>query len=131
VAIVALGIDLIWGYTGLQVYGVFCAGRIIRPGCVPKIAVPNLDADFMGLYGATGVPSFWKPFYSLSYCRSRCSADLTCGGNLLVFRNRIRGIFFHLTQAATIVFSALTSMNKNYLTALTGSQILKLYLGQQ
>ena len=62
----------------------------------------------MNLYGVTELPWFWKPFGS---CGLAAIAVIVIPALLgavlgyLVFRNRIRGVYFSiLTQAATIVF---------------------------
>ena len=110
-AIVALGIDLIWGYTGLLSlgHGIFFGLGGYAIGMHLKLQVPpNELPDFMGLYGVTSLPWFWQPFYSFGFATlavviipSLLAAIL----GYLVFRNRIRGVYFSiLTQAATIVF---------------------------
>jgi urea transport system permease protein len=110
-AIVALGIDLIWGYTGLLSlgHGVFFALGGYAIGMYLKLQVPpNELPDFMGLYGVTELPSFWKPFYSFPIAAVGVVLIPSLLGAILgylVFRNRIRGVYFSiLTQAATIVF---------------------------
>src|SRR6478672_406698 len=112
--IVALGIDLIWGYTGLLSlgHGIFFALGGYALAMHLKLQIPS-DAsiqlpEFMSLYGVTELPLFWKPFYSLGFSLAAVILIPTLLGALLgylVFRNRIRGVYFSiLTQAATIVF---------------------------
>ncbi len=113
-AIAALGIDLIWGYTGLLSlgHGVFFAIGGYAFAMYLKLQIPpNASSqlpEFMSLYGVTELPWFWQPFYSFPF--SVVAVFLIpaiLGGILgyLVFRNRIRGVYFSiLTQAATIVF---------------------------
>jgi urea transport system permease protein len=110
-AIVALGIDLIWGYTGLLSlgHGVFFGLGGYAIAMHLKLQVPpNELPDFMGLYGVTELPWFWKPFYSFPFVTAAVviiPALLAALLGYLVFRNRIRGVYFSiLTQAATIVF---------------------------
>ncbi len=113
-AIVALGIDLIWGYTGMLSlgHGVFFALGGYAIAMHLKLQVPA-DAssplpDFMQLYGVTELPWFWQPFHSFGFSAIAILLIPTILGALLgylVFRNRIRGVYFSiLTQAATIVF---------------------------
>lgn len=113
-AIVALGIDLIWGYTGLLSlgHGVFFALGGYAFAMHLKLQIPA-DAsiqlpEFMSLYGVTELPWFWKPFYSFGFSALAVvliPALLAALLGYLVFRNRIRGVYFAiLTQAATIVF---------------------------
>ncbi|MFH7030834.1 MAG: urea ABC transporter permease subunit UrtC [Heteroscytonema crispum UTEX LB 1556] len=110
-AIVALGIDLIWGYTGLLSlgHGIFFGLGGYAIAMYLKLQVPSGELpDFMGLYGVTELPWFWKAFYSFSFAAVAVfilPALLAGLLGYLVFRNRIRGVYFSiLTQAATIVF---------------------------
>lgn len=110
-AIVALGIDLIWGYTGLLSLGhgiFFGLGGYAIAMHLKLQASPKELPDFMGLYGVTELPWFWQPFYSLPFAVVAViviPALLAALLGYLVFRNRIRGVYFSiLTQAATIVF---------------------------
>lgn len=110
-AIVALGIDLIWGYTGLLSlgHGIFFGLGGYAIGMHLKLQVPpNELPDFMGLYGVTELPWFWQPFYSFGFAIAAVvliPSLLAALLGYLVFRNRIRGVYFSiLTQAATIVF---------------------------
>ncbi|WP_254048068.1 urea ABC transporter permease subunit UrtC [Synechococcus sp. BDU 130192] len=110
-AIVALGIDLIWGYTGLLSLGqgIFFAlgGYALAMHLslqLPDGAIP----EFFMLYGVEKLPLFWQPFYSLPL--TLIAMVLVPGivaGILgyLVFRNRIKGVYFSIiTQAALLVF---------------------------
>jgi urea transport system permease protein len=112
--IVALGIDLIWGYTGLLSlgHGVFFALGGYAFAMHLKLQIPP-DAslqlpEFMSLFGVTELPGFWQPFYSFPFTLLALVLIPGLLGALLgylVFRNRIRGVYFSiLTQAATIVF---------------------------
>ncbi len=113
-AIVALGIDLIWGYTGLLSlgHGIFFALGGYAIAMHIKLQVPATAAtplpDFMTLYGVTELPWFWYPFYSFAFAVVAVvliPALLGAIFGYLVFRNRIRGVYFSiLTQAAIIVF---------------------------
>jgi len=113
-AIAALGIDLIWGYTGLLSlgHGVFFAIGGYAFAMHLKLQIPPTASiqlpEFMGLYGVTELPWFWQPFYSFPFSAAAIVLIPAIVGALLgylVFRNRIRGVYFSiLTQAATIVF---------------------------
>ncbi len=113
-AIVALGIDLIWGYTGMLSLGhgvLFALGGYALAMHlklqIPKDASIQLP-EFMSLYGVTELPAIWQPFRSFEFALvALVLIPAILGGLLgyLVFRNRIRGVYFSiLTQAATIVF---------------------------
>ncbi|MGK7949739.1 MAG: urea ABC transporter permease subunit UrtC [Xenococcaceae cyanobacterium] len=110
-AIVALGIDLIWGYTGLLSlgHGIFFAlgGYAIAMHLnlqIPEGQLPN----FFTLYGVDKLPWFWQPFNSFLFTLIALVIipGIVAGFlGYLVFRNRIKGVYFSiLTQAALLVF---------------------------
>src|SRR6476620_4102836 len=113
-AIAALGIDLICGYTGLLSlgHGVFFAIGGYALAMHLKLQIPPTASsqlpEFMNLYGVTELSWFWQPFYSFPFSAFAVVLIPAILGALLgylVFRNRIRGVYFSiLTQAATIVF---------------------------
>lgn len=113
-AIVALGIDLIWGYTGMLSlgHGIFFALGGYAIAMHLKLQIPPEASvqlpEFMTLYGVTELPWFWRPFYSFTFSAIAILVIPAIIGAILgylVFRNRIRGVYFSiLTQAATIVF---------------------------
>src|SRR4028118_405337 len=111
-AIVGLGIDLIWGYTGLLSlgHGIFFAlgGYAIAMHLQLAPLKAGSLPEFMNLYGVTEIPWFWKPFGSFGFTTIAVILIPALLGAILgylVFRNRIRGVYFSiLTQAATIVF---------------------------
>lgn len=111
-AIAALGIDLIWGYTGLLSlgHGIFFA--LGGYALAMHLQLAPIEAgrlpEFMNLYGVDKLPWFWQPFNSFGLTAVAVIVIPSLLGALLgylVFRNRIRGVYFSiLTQAATIVF---------------------------
>lgn len=110
-AIVALGIDLIWGYTGLLSlgHGIFFALGGYAFAMHLKLQLPEGQLpEFFNLYGVTELPFFWKPFYSFPFTVIAVFVIPAIVAGLLgylVFRNRIKGVYFSiLTQAALIVF---------------------------
>ncbi|MEQ9237388.1 urea ABC transporter permease subunit UrtC [Coleofasciculus sp. E2-BRE-01] len=111
-AIAALAIDLIWGYTGLLSlgHGIFFALGGYALAMHLKLAPLEGDGlpEFMSLYGVEKLPWFWQPFDSFGFAVFAVIIVPAVVGGLfgyLVFRNRIRGVYFSiLTQAATIVF---------------------------
>lgn len=64
--------------------------------------------EFFGLYGVTSLPWFWQPFNSFPVTLLAIFLIPALVAGLLgylVFRNRIRGVYFSiLTQAALVVF---------------------------
>lgn len=109
--IVALGIDLIWGYTGLLslghgiffALGGYCLAMYLNLQ-LPEGSLP----DFFTLYGVKELPLIWQPFYSLPVtiiCLTLIPALVAGFLGYLIFRNRIKGVYFSiLTQAALLVF---------------------------
>ena len=110
--IVALGIDLIWGFTGLLSLGqgIFFAlgGYAIGMHLQLVSLKPGELPEFFGLYGVSQLPNFWIPFQSpfWTFLAIWCVPAIVAGLlGYLVFRNRIRGVYFSiLTQAALLVF---------------------------
>lgn len=110
-AIVALGIDLIWGYTGMLSlgHGIFFALGGYAFAMYLQLQLPaGQIPEFFTLFGVKELPLFWQPFYSLPFSLFAVVAVPTIVAAVLgylVFRNRIRGVYFSiLTQAALIVF---------------------------
>ncbi len=108
-AIAALGIDLIWGYTGMLSLG---HGIFFALGGYAIAMHLNLQAgalpDFFSAYGVDKLPWFWEPFRSFGFTAiGLWLIPMVVAGLLgyLVFRNRIRGVYFSiLTQAMLLVF---------------------------
>lgn len=112
-AIAALGIDLIWGFTGILSLGqgVFFA---LGGYAVAMFLQLNTSAaagglpEFFRLYGVNSLPFFWEPFHSPLFTLIALwliPALVAALLGFLVFRNRIKGVYFSiLTQAALLVF---------------------------
>ena len=113
-AIVALGIDLIWGFTGLLSLGqgiFFALGGYAMAMYLQlnsSADLPNGIPEFFSLYGVDQLPAFWAPFHSPLFTLVAIwliPAVLAAVLGNLVFRNRIKGVYFSiLTQAALLVF---------------------------
>ncbi|HEX2100889.1 MAG TPA: urea ABC transporter permease subunit UrtC [Candidatus Synoicihabitans sp.] len=118
-ALLAISVDLLWGYTGLLSLGqalFFSLGGymlgmhlMLMIGDLGVYAQagknPNLLPDFMVFLGHTFLPSFWRPFHAFGFALLMV---LVVPGLLafvfgyLAFRSRIRGVYFSiLTQALT------------------------------
>lgn len=113
-AIVALGIDLIWGYTGILSLG---HGVYFGLGAYSMAMYLKLEAskgklpDFMSWSGLTELPFFWKPFEHAWFAMGMVIAlpvILAVILGFLTFRNRIKGVYFSiLSQALAIIFVTL------------------------
>ena len=114
-AITALAIDLIWGYTGLLSLG---QGIFFSLGgyAVAMYLMLNTKSEaggngipkFFENYGVDQLPFFWQPFWSPTntliaiWVVPAVIAGLV---GYLIFRNRIKGVYFSIiTQAALMVF---------------------------
>jgi urea transport system permease protein len=113
-AILALGIDLIWGYTGILSLG---HGVFFGLGAYCMAMYLKLEAsggklpDFMSWSGQKSLPWFWKPF---AYAPLAIILSILVPVILaliigyLTFKNRIKGVYFSiLTQALSIIFVVL------------------------
>lgn len=125
--IVALGIDLIWGYTGLLSlgHGIFFSLGGYALAMYLQLQLPEGQIpDFFMLYGVENLPWFWEPFYSFPF--TLVAIFLIPGIvaailGYLVFRNRIKGVYFSiLTQAALLVFFNLFNGQQKYINGTNG-----------
>jgi urea transport system permease protein len=110
-AIVALGIDLIWGYTGLLSlgHGIFFALGGYAIAMHLNLQLPDGQLpEFFTLYGVKELPWVWQPFSSFPFTLFGLVLipGIVAGFlGYLVFRNRIKGVYFSiLTQAALLGF---------------------------
>ncbi|NER79834.1 MAG: urea ABC transporter permease subunit UrtC [Leptolyngbya sp. SIO1D8] len=139
-AIVALGIDLIWGFTGLLSlgHGIFFAlggyafAMFLQLNSLGSDQIP----EFFGLYGVSTLPWFWQPFYSLPFTLLAIVLIPSAIAGLLgylVFRNRIRGVYFSiLTQAALVVFFNLFNGQQKWINGTNGLKTdTSVFMGQQ
>lgn len=112
--IVAIAIDLIWGFGGMLSLG---HGIFFGLGAYSMSMYLKLEAskgslpDFMIWSGLTELPFFWKPFQSFifSLLSSLIFPAIVAGLiGYVVFRKRIRGVYFSiLTQAMALIVSIL------------------------
>ena len=113
-AIVALSIDLIWGYTGILSlgHGVFFGLGGYGMGMYLKlVASQGRLPDFMSWSGRTTLPWFWE-FYKTApeavMMIILVPSALAFILGLLTFMNRIKGVYFSiLSQALALVFVTL------------------------
>ncbi|MGF7047353.1 urea transport system permease protein [Paenibacillus sp. DS2015] len=113
-AIVALGLDLIWGYTGILSLGhgiFFGLGAYAMAMYLKLESSGGKPPDFMGWSGLKELPFFWKPFENLAFAVAMgilIPALLAMILGYVTFRNRIRGVYFTiLTQALVIITTTL------------------------
>lgn len=118
-ALLAISVDLLWGYTGLlslgqalffslggYMIGMYLMLMIGDLGVYARSGQnPNLLPDFLVFLGHTHLPTFWKPFYSLGFAVFMVflvPGLLAYVFGFLAFRSRVKGVYFSiLTQALT------------------------------
>jgi urea transport system permease protein len=114
-AITALAIDLIWGYTGLLSLGQGIFFALGGYGVAMNLMLnTKSEAGAKGIpkffenYGVEQLPFFWQPFWSapLTLVAIWLVPAIIAGVvGYLIFRNRIKGVYFSIiTQAALMVF---------------------------
>ena len=122
-AILALGIDLIWGYTGVLSLGhgvffglgAYAMGMHLMLEIGAKGVYQNVLPDFMVWNRVTELPLFWKPFGSAVFT---LVAVVVVPGmvalvfGFLTFRSRIRGVYFSIITQALALCAWLT-FNRN------------------
>jgi urea transport system permease protein len=144
-AILALGLDLIWGYTGILSLGhgiffglgAYCMGMYLALAIGAEGVYKSVLPDFMVWNQVKELPIFWKPFQSFPFTLAAVvivPSLFAAGFGFLVFRTRIRGVYFAIiTQAlalsAWLVFNR-NEMNLGGTNGLTGfKKILGYELG--
>lgn len=112
-AMLAISVDLMWGYTGLLSLGqalFFSLGGYMM-GMYLMRMIGDLGQyhknmpDFLVFLGWEQLPTFWKPFSSLPFAMVMVlllPAIVSFVFGYLVFRSRVRGVYFSIiTQALT------------------------------
>lgn len=118
-AILALGIDILWGYMGILSLGqaLFFALGAYAFGMYLMLAAAGPEAlpPFMVFLGYENLPGHWKPFYNFWFALGAALAvpGIVAGiFGWLAFRSRVRGVYFAiLTQALTYAAALLFFRN--------------------
>jgi urea transport system permease protein len=140
-AILAISVDLLWGYTGLLSLGqalFFALGgymmgmhlmRMIGDLGQYKKPIP----DFLVFLGWEQLPSFWVPFSSFAFSMLMVivlPAIVATAFGYLAFRSRIKGVYFSiLTQALTYGAALMFFRNDMLLGGNNGFTDFKFLLG--
>jgi urea transport system permease protein len=146
-ALLAISVDLLWGYTGLlslgqalffslggYMFGMYLMLLIGPLGSYAKAGQnPAGLPDFMVFLGHTFLPPFWRPFQSFSFAVMMVFALpglLALVFGFLAFRSRIKGVYFSiLTQALTYAASILFFRNDLTMGGNNGFTDFKFILG--
>jgi urea transport system permease protein len=114
-AIIAIGIDLAWGYGGMLTIGQglffglggYCMAMLLKL----QEAGPGNLPDFMVWSGVEQLPGLWKPFASPAFALAGAIVIPMVVAALLgalIFRRRVRGAYFAiLMQALCAAFAIL------------------------
>jgi urea transport system permease protein len=140
-AILAISVDLLWGYTGLLSLGqalYFSLGGYMM-GMYLMRMIGTLGQyhqpipDFMVFLGWSDLPTFWKPFGSFIFAMLMAillPGALAAVFGYLAFRSRIRGVYFAiLTQALTYAGCLLFFRNSLLMGGNNGFTDFKFMLG--
>ncbi len=121
--ILALGLDLLWGYAGVLSLGhgvffglgAYAMGMHLMLEIGAKSVYQSALPDFMVWNRVTALPLFWRPFYSGAFTLAAVvlvPALVALAFGYLAFRSRIRGVYFSIITQA-LAFSAWLVFNRN------------------
>jgi urea transport system permease protein len=122
-AILALGLDLLWGYAGVLSLGhgvffglgAYAMGMHLMLEIGAKSVYQSALPDFMVWNQVTALPLFWKPFHSVVFTLAAIVLVPALFGlafGYLAFRSRIRGVYFSIITQA-LALSAWLVFNRN------------------
>jgi len=123
-AILALGMDLLWGYTGILslgqgvffALGGYCMGMYLMLHIGLEGQYHNELPDFMVFLNWPKLPWYWPPFRSFGFASLAAVGVPTlfaAGFGFLAFRSRIRGVYLSIiTQALTYALMLLFFLNE-------------------
>ncbi|MSU48434.1 MAG: urea ABC transporter permease subunit UrtC [Opitutus sp.] len=140
-ALLAISVDLLWGYTGLLSLGqalFFTLGGYMH-GMYLMRMIGDLGQykkplpDFLVFLGWERLPAFWEPFASFPFALSMVflvPGIIAYVFGFLAFRSRIKGVYFSiLTQALTYAASIMFFRNNLLLGGNNGFTDFKFILG--
>ena len=140
-AILALGLDLIWGYTGILSLGhgvffgigAYCIGMHLMLNIGTESVYGSSLPDFMVWNQVKELPFFWKPFYSFpAAVLGAILVPVLCAliFGFLAFRSRIKGVYFAIiTQAVALSAWLVFNRNETNLGGTNGLTDFKQILG--
>ncbi|HTV61746.1 MAG TPA: urea ABC transporter permease subunit UrtC [Verrucomicrobiae bacterium] len=140
-AMLAISVDLLWGYTGLLSLGqaLFFSLGAYMMGMYLMRMIGNLGQyhesipDFLVFLGWSNLPYVWKPFNHFAFAMAMAAllpGVLSAIFGFLAFRSRIRGVYFAiLTQALTYAACVLFFRNSLLMGGNNGFTDFKFILG--
>jgi urea transport system permease protein len=142
-ALLAISVDLLWGYTGLLSLGqalfFSLGGYMLGMHLMRKIGDLGQHhqpiPDFLVFLGWTELPSFWKPFSSFPFAALMIllvPGVISLVFGFLAFRSRIKGVYFSiLTQALTYAAALMFFRNDILMGGNNGFTDFKFLLGHK
>ncbi|WP_439116620.1 urea ABC transporter permease subunit UrtC [Metabacillus litoralis] len=121
-AIIAVGLSLIWGFTGILSLGhgvFFGLGAYCMAMYLKLEASPSGLPDFMEWNGITELPFIWtlfkNPFFAIAAAvlLPFCVAWII---GYFTFKNRIKGVFFSLISQAVVVVTVTLFIGSQHIT---------------
>jgi urea transport system permease protein len=122
-AILALGLDLLWGYAGVLSLGhgvffglgAYAMGMHLMLEIGAKSVYQSALPDFMVWNQVKELPLFWRPFYSTPFALTAVvvvPALFALVFGFLAFRSRVRGVYLSIITQA-LALSAWLVFNRN------------------
>ena len=140
-AILALGLDLLWGYAGVLSLGhgvffglgAYAMGMHLMLEIGAKSVYQSTLPDFMVWNQVTVLPLFWRPFYSAWFTLAAIvvvPAVFALVFGFLAFRSRIRGVYLSIiTQAMALSAWLVFNRNEMNLGGTNGLADFKTFFG--
>lgn len=120
-AVVALGLDMIWGYTGIMSLGhgvYFGLGAYCMAMYLKLAAAGGGIPDFMQWSGFDALPAWWTPFANPTFAFAMVvlvPVVVSVAVGLLTFLHNIKGVYFSiLSQALALIMSVLLVGSQQY-----------------
>lgn len=121
-AIVALGLDLIWGYMGMlslghglfMGLGAYCMGMYLK-----LEAVGDGLPDFMAWTGGESLPLLWEPFQYPAFALTMVvvlPVVVAAIFGFFIFRNRISGVYFAIITQAMVLIATIVIVDQQGFT---------------
>jgi len=140
-AILALGLDLLWGYAGVLSLGhgvffglgAYAMGMHLMLEIGTKSVYQTALPDFMVWNRVTQLPMFWKPFHHAWFALIAIvavPAVVALAFGFLAFRSRVRGVYFSIiTQAFALCAWLVFNRNEMNLGGTNGLADFKTVFG--
>lgn len=121
-AIVALGLDMIWGYMGMlslghglyMGLGAYCMGMYLKLEAIDE-GLPN----FMAWSDLSELPLLWQPFESAIFALSMVvvlPVTVASVFGFLIFRSRVSDVYFAIITQAMVLITTILIVDQQWFT---------------